>query len=154
MKHMLWAGVVGLALVCGARAEVQPNPLFTDGAVLQRGVTIPGWEDYRNRTGRGYVQGRWRGVHELYAEAEWRFRITSDGLLGGNVFANASTFSRPAVDVAGYTAPREKVFSTVRPAGGFGLRFMMNREARNAVTLDLGLGQDSLGIYFGAGEVF
>jgi sialate O-acetylesterase len=43
MKHMIWAGVVGVALVCGARAEVQPHPLFTDGAVLQRGVSIPVW---------------------------------------------------------------------------------------------------------------
>jgi hypothetical protein len=30
----------------------------------------------------------------------------------------------------------------------------MNREARNAVTLDLAAGQDSFGVYFGAGEVF
>ena len=43
MKNMLWAGVVGLALLSGVRAEVVPHPLFTDGAVLQRGVTIPVW---------------------------------------------------------------------------------------------------------------
>ena len=43
MKHMFWAGVVGLALAGGARAEVQPNPLFTEGAVLQRGVNLPVW---------------------------------------------------------------------------------------------------------------
>jgi hypothetical protein len=112
-----------------------------------------GW-DFGNRSGRGYVQGRFRGDAELYAEAEWRFRITRDGFLGGTVFANASTFARPAVSVAGYSEPREHLFSTVRPAGGVGLRFMMNREARNAVTLDLAAGQDSAGIYFGAGEVF
>ncbi|MCX7008615.1 MAG: sialate O-acetylesterase, partial [Kiritimatiellaeota bacterium] len=43
MKHILVAGVVGLAVVCSARAEVKPHPLFTDGAVLQRGVSLPVW---------------------------------------------------------------------------------------------------------------
>jgi hypothetical protein len=118
-------------------------------------LTLPsiGW-DYGNRSGRGYIQGRFRGDAEVYGEAEWRFRITSDGFLGGNVFANASTFSRPALSGQGITESEEKLFATIRPAGGFGLRFMMNREARNAVTVDLGFGQDSFGIYFGAGEVF
>jgi hypothetical protein len=112
-----------------------------------------GW-DFGNRSGRGYVQGRFRGDAEVYAEAEWRFRLSANGLLGGTVFANASTFSRPAIEVAGFDEPREKLFSTIRPAGGLGLRFMMNREARNAVTLDFGWGQDSFGVWFGAGEVF
>ena len=125
----------------------------TSGHLPYLALPSIGW-DFGNRSGRGYVQGRFRGDAELYAEAEWRFRITRDGLVGGTVFANASTFSRPAVDVAGYSEPREKLLSTVRPAGGFGLRFMMNREARNAVTLDFAWGQDSFGIYFGAGEVF
>ena len=125
----------------------------TSGHLPYLALPAIGW-DFGNRSGRGYVQGRFRGDVELYGEAEWRFRITRDGFLGGTVFANASTFSRPAVDVAGYSAPREKVFDTIRPAGGVGLRFMMNREARNAVTLDFGFGQDSFGVYFGAGEVF
>jgi Omp85 superfamily domain len=131
--------------------------------VLAQGVTsgelpylaLPsiGW-DFAGRTGRGYVQGRFRGTAEVYAEAEWRFRLTGDGFLGGTVFANASTFSRPAYAVPGYSVPGEGLFSRIRPAGGFGLRFMMNREARNNVTLDLAFGQDSAGIYFGAGEAF
>ena len=125
----------------------------TSGRLPYLALPSIGW-DFGNRSGRGYVQGRFRGDAELYAEAEWRFRITRDGFLGGTLFANASTFSRPAVDVAGYSEPREKLFSTVRPAGGVGLRFMMNREARNNVTLDFAAGQDSFGIYFGAGEVF
>ena len=95
--------------------------------------------------------GDWIGV---YGGAEWRFRLTRDGFLGGALFANASTFSRPAYGVPGYSVPGEGLFSRIRPAGGFGLRFMMNREARNNVTLDVAFGQDSAGIYFGAGEAF
>ena len=131
--------------------------------VLAQGVTsghlpylaLPsiGW-DFAGRTGRGYVQGRFRGTAEVYAEAEWRFRITGDGFLGGTVFANASTFSSPAYAVPGYSVPGEGLFARIRPAGGFGLRFMMNREARNNVTLDFAFGEGSAGIYFGAGEAF
>jgi len=131
--------------------------------VLAQGVTsgqlpylaLPsiGW-DFAGRTGRGYVQGRFRGTAEVYAEAEWRFRITGDGFLGGTVFANASTFASPALGVPGYVTSGEGLFSRIRPAGGVGLRFMMNREARNNVTLDFAFGQDSAGIYFGAGEAF
>lgn len=118
-------------------------------------LTLPsiGW-DFANRTGRGYVQGRFRGDGEVYGEAEWRFRLTRDGFLGGTVFANASTFSRPAVNVPGYVQGSEPLFAKVRPAGGVGLRFMMNREARNAVTLDFAAGEDSFAVYFGAGEAF
>ena len=90
----------------------------------------------------------------VYAEAEWRFRITGDGFLGGTVFANASTFSSPAYSVPGYSVAGEGLFARIRPAGGFGLRFMMNREARNNVTLDFAFGEGSAGIYFGAGEAF
>jgi len=112
-----------------------------------------GW-DFAGRTGRGYVQGRFRGTAEVYAEAEWRFRLTNNGLLGGTVFANASTFARPAATGPGSPVSSEALFSTVRPAAGVGLRFMMNREARNNVTLDFAVGQNSGGIYFGAGEAF
>lgn len=125
----------------------------TSGHLPYLALPSIGW-DFANRTGRGYVQGRFRGDAELYGEVEWRYRITRDGLLGGTVFLNASTFSRPAVNVPGFSQDRETLFATVRPAVGAGLRFMMNREARNTVTLDLAAGQDSVAIYFGAGEAF
>jgi hypothetical protein len=125
----------------------------TSGHLPYLALPSIGW-DFANRTGRGYVQGRFRGDSEVYGEAEWRFRLSRDGFLGGVLFANASTFSRPALSVPGYVQSHEALFSTVRPAAGVGLRFMMNREARNAVTLDLAAGQDSVALYFGAGEAF
>jgi Omp85 superfamily domain len=112
-----------------------------------------GW-DARNRTGRGYVQGRFRGTAEVYAEAEWRFRLTSNGLLGGVVFANVETFSRPAVSVAGYTDAGESLFSYLRPSGGVGLRIMMNRQSRTNITLDVTVAEKTVGVYLGAGEAF
>jgi len=114
-----------------------------------------GW-DARGTTGRGYVQGRFRGTSEVYAEAEWRFRITDNGFLGGALFANAVTMSRPAVSLPAYdySLPAENLFSSVKPAAGVGLRFLMSKEARTNIRLDFALGVDSFAIYFGAGEVF
>jgi len=44
--------------------------------------------DASSSTGRGYIQGRFRGAEMAYLEAEYRYRITADGLLGGVVFVN------------------------------------------------------------------
>ncbi len=114
-----------------------------------------GW-DAQGTTGRGYVQGRFRGTAEVYAEAEWRFRITNNGFFGGAIFANAETFSRPAVALPafGVNQPGENLFQYVKPAGGFGLRFLMNRESRTNIRVDFAWGVDSFGVYLGAGEAF
>jgi len=112
-----------------------------------------GW-DARNRTGRGWIQGRFRGTAEVYTEAEWRFRITENGLLGGVVFANMSTFTRPPVSYQGYVETGESLFEHPEFAGGLGLRIMMNRQSRTNITLDLTVAQHTTGFYFGAGEAF
>ena len=123
------------------------------GALPYLALPSIGW-DAKNRTGRGWVQGRFRGTSEVYAEAEWRFRITDNGLLGGVVFANLSTFTRPAVSVPGYSEAGESLFQHPRVAGGVGLRIMQNRQSRTNITLDLTVADKNVGFYFGAGEAF
>jgi hypothetical protein len=114
-----------------------------------------GWHA-RSSMGRGYVQGRFRGTGMVYAEAEWRFRLTSGGLVGGTLFANAQTFSRPAVTLPAYdfAEPGEKLFETIRPAGGAGLRVMLLKQSRTALRVDVAWGVDSVCFYLGAGEAF
>ncbi len=112
-----------------------------------------GW-DARNRSGRGFIQGRFRGTAEMYGEVEWRFRLTDNGLLGGVIFANASTFTRPPLSYQGTSEPGQSLFQNIAVAGGFGLRIMMNRQSRTNITLDLAVGQKTWGFYFGAGEAF
>jgi len=112
-----------------------------------------GW-DAAGTTGRGYIQGRFRGTAEVYAEAEWRFRITDNGLLGGAVFANAETFSRPAFSYSNVNEPATNLFQYVKPAAGFGARIMLTKESRTNLRLDFAWGQDSFCIYLGAGEAF
>jgi hypothetical protein len=125
----------------------------TSGA--QPYLTLPsvGW-DAAGTTGRGYVQGRFRGPAAVYAEVEWRFRISDNGLFGGAVFANAETFSRPAFSYSTINEPSVNLFQYVRPAGGVGARILMSKESRTNLRVDVAVGVDSFAIYLGAGEVF
>jgi hypothetical protein len=110
--------------------------------------------DATSVTGRGFIQGRFRGPAEVYGEVEWRFRILNNGLLGGALFANAQTFSRPPVSITGYANAGEKLFDKIVPAGGAGLRVLLNRDSRTNLRVDVAVGQDQVAFYLGAGEVF
>src|SRR5215472_5070953 len=94
------------------------------------------------------------GVTCRAACAGRRFRITNNGVLGGVLFANTESFSRPSVNIPLYSDPGESLFEHFKFAGGFGLRMMLNRQSRTNWTLDFAWADKSLGIYLGAGEVF
>jgi hypothetical protein len=103
-----------------------------------------GWDAYNN-TGRGYIQGRFRGKNMLYLETEYRFGITRDGLLGGVIFANAQSFSEyPSND-----------FDIIWPGWGLGLRIKVNKISGANIAIDYGFGADgSHGLFVNIGEVF
>jgi outer membrane protein assembly factor BamA len=103
------------------------------------------WDTY-NRSGRGYIQGRFRGNNMIYEEAEFRYRISRNGLFGGVVFANFTTASNPLTG--------EKVFDSVAPGYGFGLRIKMNKKDRTNIAVDYGMGDGFAGIYFNIREAF
>jgi len=103
-----------------------------------------GWDDYSN-TGRGYIQGRFRGRQMLYMEAEYRFSITHSGLLGGVVFVNAQSFSK---DI-------NQQFTVIAPAAGAGLRIKLNKFSNTNLCIDYGIGiEGSSGFFVNVGEVF
>jgi len=103
-----------------------------------------GWDTY-NRGGRGYIQGRYRGLSMIYLESEYRFPISRSGLFGGVVFIN-NTFAE---------STDAKLFEKAAPAAGFGLRLKMDKAARVNLTVDVGYGLDhASGIYFGMQEAF
>jgi hemolysin activation/secretion protein len=105
-----------------------------------------GWDTY-NRSGRGYLQGRFRGENIVYAESEFRYRIKPNGLLGGVIFINAITADNEFID--------QKLFDRFAIGYGAGLRIKMNKETRTNICVDIGLGQNnSSGIYFGIQEAF
>ena len=90
----------------------------------------------------------------LYAEAEWRFGITNNGLFGGAVFVNAETFNRPAFSYQSVNEPEVNLLQYVRPAGGIGARIMLTKESRTNLRVDFAAGVNSFAIYLGAGEAF
>src|ERR1035438_9395440 len=75
-----------------------------------------GWDDFYN-TGRGYIQGRYRGKEMVYLESEYRFGLTSNGLLGMVVFANSQSFSRNIYEQ----------LRLINPGFGAGIRLKLNR---------------------------
>jgi outer membrane protein assembly factor BamA len=103
-----------------------------------------GWDAYSN-TGRGYIQGRYRSRNMLYLEAEYRFRILSNGLLGGVVFGNAGSMSEMG---SGH-------FEYITPGYGAGLRISLNKFSRTNLCIDYGWGTHGSGGFFvNLGEVF
>lgn len=103
-----------------------------------------GWDPYDNM-GRGYIQSRFRGQSLLYLEAEYRFGLTHNGLIGGVVFANAESVT---------DWPGNK-FNVIYPAVGTGIRLKVNKHSNTNVCIDYGFGiNGSNGLFVNLGEVF
>jgi hypothetical protein len=101
--------------------------------------------DASTNAGRGYIQGRFRGAQMVYAETEYRYRITNNGLLGGVVFINAQSFS---------AAPGTGL-QTIQPGFGPGLRIKLNKISKTNISADYGFGrQGSRGLFINVGEIF
>ncbi len=102
------------------------------------------WDAYSS-TGRGYIQGRFRGAQMVYAEAEYRFRLTQNGLLGGVLFVNGETLS---------AKPGTRLQS-VQPGFGPGLRVKLNKLSKTNICIDYGFGHEgSKGLFINVGELF
>ena len=120
------------------------NEFTYRGKVPYLDLPSTAWDTYAN-TGRGYIQGRFRGTSLMYLEAEYRFGITHNGLLGGVLFVNGQAIP----DYPGY------YISTINPGYGLGLRIKLNRYSDTNLCIDYGFGTGgSRGIFFNLGEVF
>ena len=117
----------------------------TSGNVPYLALPAIGWDTY-GRSGRGYVQGRFRGVNMVYGETEYRLPLSRNGLFGAAAFLNATTASNP------FTG--EVIFDTLAPGYGIGLRINMNKKDRTNICIDYGIGQSSSGLYFNIQETF
>jgi len=103
-----------------------------------------GWDDTYN-TGRGYLQGRYRARNMIYLESEYRFRISTNGLIGGVVFVNGQTFSEQVT---------RRYQEFILGYGG-GLRIKLNKYSGANVCVDYGFGRDgSRGFAVNLGELF
>ncbi len=109
-------------------------------------LDLPGTgSDTYSNTGRGYEQGRFIGKKYVDLEAELRFGITHNGLLGGVVFCNGGSVSELASN-------KLEVFF---PGVGAGLRIKFNKFSGTNACLDYGIGtKGSRGFFGNLGEVF
>ena len=120
--------------------------LVTEGVAPYLDLPSTGGDTYA-RSGRGYPQGRFRGQKMLYAEAEYRWTMTSNGLFGMVAFVNTETLSNDQAD--------EKLFDSFATGAGFGFRFMLNKRSQTNLCMDIGFGRSgSRAIYFGVQEAF
>jgi outer membrane protein assembly factor BamA len=121
------------------------NPPFLD-------LPATGWDMYGN-TGRGFIQGRFRGKNLVYGEAEYRYGITRNRLLGGVVFANAQSVTE--INYTRGKGESDGGFERVVPALGAGLRLNLNKASRTNLAIDYAWGLDgSHGLALNLGEVF
>jgi hypothetical protein len=101
--------------------------------------------DANTNAGRGYIQGRFRGAQMVYAETEYRYRISRDGLIGGVFFVNMQSFS---------ATPGTRL-QNIQPGYGPGLRIKLNKTSNTNISMDYGFGtQGSHGLFVNVGELF
>ena len=118
----------------------------TSGTVPYLSLAAIG-EDEKSNSGRGYIAGRYRGEDLLYLESEYRFPITTcSNLVGGVVFVNATSTSNKTRGVY--------LLDHIQPGVGAGIRVMFNKQYRTNISIDVGAGNHSHGVYFSGGETF
>jgi hypothetical protein len=101
--------------------------------------------DPSSNTGRGYIQGRYRGANFVYLEGEYRVQLSRNGLFGGVVFANAQSVTRNTL----------RNIDIIAPGYGAGLRVKLNKFSNTNLGIDYGFGLDgSKGLFVNLGEVF
>jgi len=115
-----------------------------NGKVPYLDLPSTGWDTYSN-VGRGYIQSRLRGENLVYMEAEFRFKISNNGLFGGTLFGNAQSVSNWP----------DNTFTEIYPAVGAGLRIKLNKDSGTNLSIDYGIGiKGSKGLFVNLGEVF
>ncbi|MFI5185098.1 MAG: hypothetical protein ACHQF0_00070 [Chitinophagales bacterium] len=109
-------------------------------------LDLPGTgSDTYNNTGRGYEQSRFIGKKMVDLEAELRFKISRNGLVGGVIFGNAESLSELG----------SNKLEVISPAVGIGLRIKFNKFSGTNACLDYGIGtKGSRGFVGNLGEVF
>lgn len=118
---------------------------LTSGHVPYLNLPAIGW-DANSRSGKGYIQGLFRGPELITFETEYRFPITKNQLISGTFFVNATTAS----DMDG----KVQLFETFQPGVGVGLRVLLDKKTLTNFLVYFGLGRDSKTFYFNDGESF
>lgn len=117
----------------------------TSGRLPYLNLPAIGW-DQNSRSGKGYIQGLFRGSNLMFLESEYRFPITKNQMISGTVFSNFTTTSDADKNL--------RLFESIQPAVGVGLRFLLDKNTLTNFVVNFGLGRDSQTFYFNDGEGF
>jgi hypothetical protein len=83
----------------------------------------------------------------LYGEIEYRALLMRNGLVGMVVFLNLTTITNLETG--------ERLFHTVAPGAGAGLRLSINKRSKTNLCFDVGFGKGgSRGVYLAVQEAF
>jgi outer membrane protein assembly factor BamA len=122
----------------------------TSGSLPYMNLPAIGYDQYSS-SGRGYTQGRIRGQSLFYTELEYRRKLfgseKNPDKWGMAIFGNVTTATNKDAKIG--------LFEYLDPAGGIGIRFMVNPKSRTTLCLDYAIGKyKSSGIYLGLNEFF
>ncbi len=92
---------------------------------------------------RGIESTRYRDLNSFTLQAEYRVPIARKWI--GAVFASTGDVLEDAGDLR---------FSALKPAGGFGIRYILNREEKINFRFDMGFAEDGAKVYFRLLEAF
>lgn len=122
--------------------------LTTSGALPYLDLFATSYDQF-GKSGRSYVQGRFRGEHFVYTEMEYRRRLFSLGPfpVGAVAFFNLESAAMSQGGVG--------LFQYIEPGGGAGLRLMFQKATRATLAIDYGFGNySSSGFYVRMNETF
>lgn len=101
--------------------------------------------DPYNSISRPFIEGRFRGKNLIYFEAEYRFNLTKNELLGGAIFFNSSSFSEQ----------NSNKFKKISNGFGASARIMVNKKSKVYLVASYGIGsKGSKGLSFSLGDLF
>jgi len=102
------------------------------------------WAPASGIASRGFQSGRYRSNAMLYAEAEQRYQVSSNGLFGIVAFANVSSASEFET----------QNFKTWKVGAGFGIRTKLNKYSNANLALDFGFSENYWSVWINLGEMF
>ncbi len=102
------------------------------------------WAPTSGVASRGFQSGRYRSNAMLYAEAEHRYQLSANGLIGMVTFLNISSASEFET----------QHFKAWQAGAGFGLRTKLNKYSKANLALDFGFSKNYWSVWLNVGEMF
>lgn len=102
------------------------------------------WAPSQGIASRGFQTGRYRSNAMMYGEAEQRYTLTANGLLGFIVFANVASASE--FDT--------QHFKHWQLGAGLGARLKFNKYSNANLAIDFGFSKNYWGVWLNLGEMF